>query len=309
METVGLNREARRLPLKSVAPEALRLLAAPRPPLMGVTMDRPRILGVLNVTPDSFSDGRPGESVAAAVERGLEMAASGADFIDVGGESTRPGSDPLEPAAEQDRVLPVIEGLKKAGLSAPISIDTRNAATARAAFEAGAAMLNDVSALTHDEESLGTVVEFGGAVCLMHAQGDPKTMQDAPRYRNVLIEVYDWLESRVAVCVKAGVPRGRIVVDPGIGFGKTLAHNLTLIGGLAAFHGLGCAVMLGASRKAFIGRLTGVENAADRVAGSIGAALAGAGRGAHVFRVHDVAQTRQALDVWRAAAWFDGDDE
>lgn len=309
METVGLNREARRLPLKSVAPAALRLFAAPRPALVGVAMDRPRILGVLNVTPDSFSDGRPGESVAAAIERGLEMAASGADFIDIGGESTRPGSDPLAPAEEQDRVLPVIEGLKKAGLSAPISIDTRNAATARAAFRAGAGMLNDVSALTHDPESLETVAALDVAICLMHAKGDPKTMQDAPRYRNVLIEVYDWLETRVAACVAAGVPRGRIIVDPGIGFGKTVAHNLTLIGGLAAFHGLGCAVMLGASRKAFIGRLTGVETAADRVAGSIGAALAGAGRGAHILRVHDVAATRQALDVWRAAAWFDGDEE
>ncbi|MEO1611199.1 MAG: dihydropteroate synthase [Pseudomonadota bacterium] len=304
METLSFDRAARRLPLKSVSPDAIALYAAARAPLLGVAMDYPRLMGVLNVTPDSFSDGGAHDAVEAAVARGLRMAEEGADFIDIGGESTRPGADPVAPSEEQDRVLPVIEGLMSAGLTAPISIDTRNAATARAAIAAGARLFNDVSALTHDEDSVAVaaeLVEAGGAVCLMHAQGDPKTMQDDPSYRNVLIEVYAWLEDRIRVCVAAGVPKDRIVVDPGIGFGKTMAHNLELISGLAAFQGLGCPVMLGASRKGFIGKLSGVTEAAQRGPGSIGAALAGAAQGAQILRVHDVSATREAIDVWSAA--------
>ncbi|MEX2519857.1 MAG: dihydropteroate synthase, partial [Paracoccaceae bacterium] len=186
-------------------------------------------------------------------------------------------------------------------------IDTRNAETARAAFRAGAAIFNDVSGLTHDPVSLEVAAALGGAVCLCHAQGDPKTMQLSPRYRNVVIEVYEWLEARVEACRAAGIARERIIVDPGIGFGKTEEHNLALISALSAFHGLGCAVLLGASRKRFIGRLTGVGEAGARGAGSIGAALAGAAQGAQIFRVHDVAQTRQAFQVWSAASGFTGD--
>lgn len=300
---------ARRLSADALTPDARARFTAARPPVAGVAMDRPRLFAVLNVTPDSFSDGRPGETAAAAVARGLQLEAEGADFIDIGGESTRPGSDPVTPDEEQERVLPVIEGLIRAGLRAPISIDTRNAATARAAFAAGARVMNDVSALTHDAGALAAAAELGGAVCLMHTKGDPKTMQDAPSYENVLFEVYDWLETRIAACVAAGIPRERLIVDPGIGFGKTVGHNLTLIDALAAFHGLGCPVMLGASRKAFIGRLTGVETAAERATGSVGAALAGAERGAQLLRVHDVAATRHALVIWRAASGFGGDGE
>lgn len=304
METLSLDRASRRLPMKSVTPDAMSGYVARRAPVLGVPMDYPRLMGVLNVTPDSFSDGGAFSSVADAVARGLALEAEGADFIDIGGESTRPGSDPVGVQEEQDRVLPVIEGLIAAGLSAPISIDTRNAATARAAAKAGARVFNDVSALTHDPESLAAAAEIaaaGGAVCLMHAQGDPKTMQDSPSYRNVLIEVYSWLEERVAACVDAGLPRESILVDPGIGFGKTMEHNLELIGALAAFQGLGLPVLLGASRKRFVGRLAGVEDAAQRGAGSIGAAIAGAAQGAQILRVHDVAMTRQALAVWSAA--------
>lgn len=305
---VSLSRPPRRAGLKAVAPDALAALVAPRAPILGVAMDRSRVMGVLNVTPDSFSDGGADASVSAAVARGLRMAEEGADFIDIGGESTRPGADPVSPEEEQARVLPVIEGLIEGliagGLTAPVSIDTRSAATARAAFAAGASLFNDVSALTHDAGSLETAAELGGPVCLMHAQGDPKTMQAAPAYENVLIDVYAWLEERVDACIAAGLPRERIVVDPGIGFGKTLAHNLTLIEGLAAFQGLGCPVMLGASRKRFIGTLSGVEDAGRRGPGSIGAALAGAAQGAQIVRVHDVAETRQALDVWAAACGF-----
>ncbi|MEL7464287.1 MAG: dihydropteroate synthase [Pseudomonadota bacterium] len=305
METLSFDRAARRLPLKSVSPDALTPYSEARAPLLGVSMDYPRLMGVLNATPDSFSDGGAHDAAEAAIARGLEMAEEGASFIDIGGESTRPGADAVSPAEEQDRVLPVIEGLMKAGLIAPISIDTRNAATARAAIAAGARLFNDVSALTLDEESLAVAADLaasGGAVCLMHAQGDPKTMQDDPSYRNVLIEVYAWLEDRIRACVAAGIPRTSIIVDPGIGFGKTMTHNLELISGLAAFQGLGCPVMLGASRKGFIGKLSGVKEAAKRGPGSIGAALAGAAQGAQILRVHDVRATREAIDVWSAAS-------
>lgn len=301
VETIGFGRSARRLPLKSVAPEVLAAFGAPRPPVLGVAMDRPRLMGVLNATPDSFSDGGDLATVEAAVERGLALVGEGADFIDIGGESTRPGAEPVAPAEEQDRILPVIEGLRGAGLTAPISVDTRNAATARAALAAGAAMVNDVSALTHDEEMIGVLAGTDAPICLMHAQGDPRTMQKNPTYRNVLIEVYAWLEERVAACEAGGVDRRRIVVDPGIGFGKTLAHNLELLSSLAAFQGFGLPVLVGASRKRFIGRLSGVEDAAARGPGSVGAALAAAGQGAQILRVHDVAMTRAALDVWSAA--------
>ncbi|MEM8755879.1 MAG: dihydropteroate synthase [Pseudomonadota bacterium] len=300
VETIGYDRSSRRLPLKSVAPEALNAFSAPRPSLLGVTMARPRLMGVVNATPDSFSDG--GRDADAAIAHGLSLAREGADFIDVGGESTRPGADPIDPSEELDRVLPVVEGLVAAACPAPISVDTRNASTAKAALAAGAAMVNDVSALTHDDDMAAVVAAAGAPVCLMHAQGDPKTMQADPSYKNVLIEVYAWLEGRLAAALAAGVARDRIVVDPGIGFGKTMEHNLALIAGLAAFQGLGVPVLLGASRKRFIGRLTGEEDAGARGPGSVGAAIAGAAQGAQILRVHDVAMTRAALDVWSAAS-------
>lgn len=301
METVARDRALRRLPLKSVSPDALTPFTAPRPDVLGVDMGLPQLMGVLNVTPDSFSDGGVDQGTDEAVVRGLSMAEAGAAFIDIGGESTRPGADVIDPTEEQDRVLPVIEGLMSAGLTAPISIDTRNASTARAAFAAGARLFNDVSALTYDADSLAVAAELGATVCLMHAQGDPKTMQQDPHYQNVVIDVYAWLEARVEACVAAGIPRARIVVDPGIGFGKTMAHNLTLIANLAAFQGLGCPVMLGASRKRFIGTLTAEADASARGPGSVGAAIAGAGQGAQILRVHDVAMTRAALLVWSAS--------
>ncbi|MEM7547323.1 MAG: dihydropteroate synthase [Pseudomonadota bacterium] len=273
-----------------------------RDPILGIAMDRPLLMAVLNVTPDSFSDGGTDADMDEAVARGMALAAAGADFIDIGGESTRPGADQVSIGQEQDRVLPVIEGLRAAGLRVPISIDTRNAATARAAMAAGAGLFNDISALTHDPDSLATAAELRMPVCLMHAQGDPKTMQADPRYDDVVLDVHDWLGARVEACVAAGIPKSRIIVDPGIGFGKTLAHNLRLISHLSVFHGLGCAVMLGASRKRFIGTLTGVEHAAERGAGSVGAAIAGAAQGAQILRVHDVAMTRQALLIWSAAS-------
>lgn len=276
-------------------------LSAPRPDLCGMALDVPRIMGILNVTPDSFSDGGLLAGVAGALERARVMARH-ADILDIGGESTRPGATPVPVAEEIARTVPVIRAIRDAGIATPISIDTRNAAVARAALAAGADMVNDVSALTHDPDMAAVVAQAGVPVCLMHAQGDPQTMQNDPRYGDVLAEVIEWLAARVDAATAAGIARGRIVIDPGIGFGKTAAHNITLLQGLAAFHDLGLPVLLGASRKRFIGTITGVDRAADRVAGSVAVALHAAAQGAQILRVHDVAETRQALSMWQALA-------
>ena len=265
----------------------------------GLSYDQPRIMGILNVTPDSFSDGGRLDCDQAAVSRAETLIAEGADILDIGGESTRPGAVAVPPEKESIRVLPVIDELIARGIDTPISIDTRNASVARRALSAGARLFNDVSALTHDHASID-VARDASAICLMHAQGDPQTMQDAPHYDDVLLDVYDFLEYRIAACEMAGIARDRIVVDPGIGFGKTLAHNLALLRGLSLFHGLGCPVMLGVSRKGTIGQLSGQPEAAKRAPGSIAAGLAGLEQGVQILRVHDVAETVQAVRVWAA---------
>ncbi len=282
------------------AADMFEALREPRQRLAGLSLDRPRIMGVVNVTPDSFSDGGAHATAQAAIDHGFRLEEEGADILDIGGESTRPGAAPVSIEEEIARVLPVIEGL--AGKTrALISIDTRHAAVMRAAAAAGADIINDVAALTHDAEALATAVETGLPVILMHAQGDPRTMQDDPRYDDVLTDVFDFLEARVDACVRAGIPKGKLIVDPGIGFGKSLTHNLELLAGLSLLHGLGVAVLLGASRKSFIGKLTGVPQAGDRVMGSLGAALAAVSQGAQIVRVHDVKATREALTVWQAS--------
>lgn len=299
VDVVEGRRTLEELLTTDLSPEQRDRLSRPRPVLCGLTLDRPRIMGILNLTPDSFSDGGRLTDPAAAVAAARAMARD-ADILDIGGESTRPGAEPVPVADEIVRTAPVIRAIRDAGIVTPISIDTRNAATARAALAAGADIVNDVSALTHDPDMAALVAETGVPVCLMHAKGDPRTMQQDPRYDDVVAEVLDWLEARVAAAIAAGIARERIVIDPGIGFGKTLDHNLTLLRWLSVFHDLGLPVLLGASRKRFIGTLTGVDTPAERLAGSLTVALQGAGQGAHVLRVHDVAQTRQALDLWRA---------
>ncbi len=272
---------------------------APRAPLADLTLDRPQLMGIVNVTPDSFSDGGAFASARAAVDHASRLEAEGADILDIGGESTRPGAEPVSIEEEIRRVIPVIEGL--AGRTkALISIDTRKAEVMRRALAAGAHMINDVAALTYEPQCLEVAAAAGAPVILMHAQGDPRTMQAAPHYDDCLLDVCDWLAVRIATCEAAGISRARIVIDPGIGFGKTLTHNLELLSGLTLLHGLGVPVLLGASRKSFIGMLTGVKNARERVPGSIAAALAGAAQGVQILRVHDVAETRQALAVWEA---------
>jgi dihydropteroate synthase len=281
---------------ESLPDDVLRQLTLPRAAGPGLPADRVAVMGILNVTPDSFSDGGR-HAGAEAAEAAQRMAAAGADIIDIGAESTRPGAAEVGLEAELARLRPVLPGL--AGLT--WSIDTRKASVMTAALDAGAALINDVSALGHDPEALALVAGRGCPVVLMHAQGTPETMQLAPHYEDVLLDVYEWLEARIAACETAGIARDRIIVDPGIGFGKTLEHNLALLRGLTLFHGLGVPVLLGASRKALISRLAGEVAAEERLPGSLALALHGASCGVQVVRVHDVPETVQALTVWRKA--------
>ncbi|ULB08956.1 dihydropteroate synthase [Cereibacter azotoformans] len=288
------------LPARELDPAALAPLTAPRPPLAGLSMGRPRVMGILNVTPDSFSDGGRFAALPDALAQAQALASDGADILDIGGESTRPGAAEVDAADEISRTAPVIEMLRGQGLSLPVSIDTRKAAVAEAALQAGADLVNDVAALTWDVGLANLVARSGAPVCLMHAQGTPQTMQADPRYDDVLLDVYDWLAERIRAAEAAGIPRSRIVTDPGIGFGKTLEHNLAILRRLSLFHGLGCPILLGASRKRFIGTLSGEPLADRRMGGSVAVALAAAAQGAQILRVHDVRETRQALVLWRA---------
>ena len=270
-----------------------------RPDYAGLSMDRPRIMGIVNVTPDSFSDGGNFSNVQAAIDHGLRLVDEGADILDIGGESTRPGSDAVALDEELRRVMPVLEGLR-ARTDAKISVDTRKAEVMRRAAASGADILNDVSALTHDPEALAAAAESGKPIMLMHAQGDPKTMNVNPQYRDVVLDVFDFLAERIAACEAAGIPREKIVVDPGIGFGKHLHHNVAVLQAMSLYHGLGVPVLLGASRKKLIGQLCNVEEPTKRVPGSIAAALTSVAQGVQIIRVHDVAETVQAICVWKA---------
>tara|TARA_B100001939_G_scaffold348006_1_gene371958 strand:- start:2032 stop:3126 length:1095 start_codon:yes stop_codon:yes gene_type:complete len=276
-------------------------LIRPRPPLClpdGTRLDlqTPRIQGILNVTPDSFSDGGRFDKAAAALRHARFMHQAGADFIDIGGESTRPGAEPVSLEEELGRVIPLVEEL--AGEGIPLSVDTRNAPVMAQALEKGAHIINDVSALTHDRDSLSVVAASTAPVILMHAQGSPQTMQQDPRYDDVVLDVFDYLEERIACCLEAGISRDRLIADPGIGFGKTVEHNLALLRHISLFHGLGVPLLLGASRKSFIGALSGAQTATDRLPGSLATAQAFWDQGGQIVRVHDVAQTRQALTIW-----------
>jgi dihydropteroate synthase len=263
----------------------------------------PVIMGIVNVTPDSFSDGGAFFDEGAAIRHGIALLEAGAGILDIGGESTRPGAATVPPEDEQRRVVPVIAGLRAAAsaVGALISVDTRNAATMAAAAAAGADILNDITALEGDPDSLSVAAEIGLPVILMHMQGEPQTMQASPHYDDVLGEVMTYLEERMAACIAAGIPRERLVIDPGIGFGKTLAHNLELLRHLDRFRSLGVPLLLGASRKTFIGKLDRNAPPDERLGGSVAVAILGAAKGAAIIRVHDVAETRQALAVWRAA--------
>lgn len=259
-------------------------------------LDRPLVMGIVNVTPDSFSDGGRYVSTAAAIDHAHQLMADGADILDVGGESTRPGAPPVGEQEELDRVLPVIEGLR--GIDIPVSIDTFKPAVMRAAIAAGASMVNDINAL-QDAGALQAVAGSDAAVCLMHMQGAPQTMQQQPHYEDVIEEVGEFLRARIAAAEAAGIARERIVIDPGFGFGKTLAHNLALLRHLDAMRSLGVPVLAGMSRKSMLGAITGRE-VGERQAASIAAALIAVQRGAAIVRVHDVRETADALKILNA---------
>jgi len=277
-----------------VPQDVLAHLCDERADMAGLSFDAPTLMGILNVTPDSFSDGGKFAALDAATAHAAEMIGAGAGMIDIGGESTRPGATLVPEPLEIERTAPVIAALRRSN-DVPISIDTRKAAVARAAVDAGATLLNDVAAGTFDPAMFDVAVETNTPICLMHALGDPKTMQDAPAYDNVVLDVFDFLAERVEAAVAAGVPRGQIMVDPGIGFGKTTDHCVALMDKIALFHSLGCVVLLGASRKRFIGEITGTETAEDRVIGSVAVALHGMMQGVQLLRVHDIKETNQAI--------------
>ncbi len=266
------------------------------------TASRTVVMGVLNVTPDSFSDGGlatdPAGGPGRAIEMGLRLAAQGADCVDVGGESTRPGADPVDVAEELARVVPVVAGLVARGVV--VSIDTRRAQVARAALDVGASMVNDVAALDPDDGMLAHVADAGAGYVMMHLRGTPRTMQEAPHYDDVVVEVMAELRTAMERAQAAGVAAGAIAIDPGIGFGKTLAHNLALLASVPQLVGLGRPVLIGTSRKSFLGRLTGVGTPADRLAGSLASAVLASRDGARILRVHDVAATVEALAVQAA---------
>jgi dihydropteroate synthase len=289
--------EGRILPAAALSPADTAVLTAPRPPFAGLEGQGPWVMGILNVTPDSFSDGGRHFAAEQAVAAGLAMRDAGADIVDIGGESTRPGSAPVTPQQEQDRILPVISILAREGI--PISVDTRHAATMRAALAAGARIVNDVTALAHDPDAAATVAAARAPVVLMHMRGTPQTMMEHARYADVAAEVARELAGRVATAEAAGIARADIAIDPGIGFAKDHAQNIELLDRLAALHALGCHILAGVSRKRFIGHLTGEAEAARRTPGSLAAALAALDRGAAILRVHDVPETVQAVRVWR----------
>lgn len=299
VEKITRDGQRSRIPVDEVPSDLLDRITAPRAPIAGITMDAPRIMSILNVTPDSFSDGGLFAGKDAALIQARQMMEDGADIIDIGGESTRPGAVTVDVDDEITRTAPVIAALTEQDC-VPVSIDTRKSGVARAAIDAGAAIINDVAAMTFDADMAEMAASSGAPICLMHAQGDPATMQNAPQYDDVVLDVYDFLEARILVAEAAGISRSKIIVDPGIGFGKTQDHNLALLKNLSIFHGLGCPVLLGASRKRFIGTIGNAPEARDRMPGSVAVALHGVRQGMQILRVHDTFATRQALSLHMA---------
>ncbi len=285
-------------PFEDVASSALaQAIMKSRGSFGGVDLKRTRIMGIVNTTPDSFSDGGKFHGAEAAIAHGKALVSQGADILDIGGESTRPGSDPVSIEDESARVLPVVEALSGHYV---VSVDTRKAALMRQAVVAGAKIINDVSALQFDPLSVPAVAELKVPVVLMHAQGEPRTMQLQPKYDDVALDVYDMLATQIARAEAAGIHKSQICIDPGIGFGKTFKQNLELMQQGTLFHGLGVAVLIGLSRKGYIGALTGRHPASTRVAGSLGGALQAVMGACHLLRVHDVCETHEALAVFNA---------
>lgn len=270
-------------------------ITEPRLPRLNLTFDRPLIMGILNITPDSFSDG--GETLLTdnALLRIHSIIQEGADIIDIGGESTRPGSNSVTASEELNRLRPIFSGLAK--ISIPVSIDTQKSIVMEEALIAGATFINDVSALRHDTKSLDLILKMGAGVVLMHMQGTPSTMQNNPSYKDVVLEIFDFLEDRIDFCLKRGVPRSHLFADPGFGFGKTCIHNMTILRNLGFFHGLGVPLVVGLSRKRFLGELARESNPKNRLEASLAGAVLAASQGIQIIRCHDVSATRQALQI------------
>ncbi|MEP5632774.1 MAG: dihydropteroate synthase [Tateyamaria sp.] len=293
VEVLSRTAPAQVIPAKDLTPEELARFGDPG--------TAPQLMGILNTTPDSFSDGGSFDTLERAVAQGQALVAAGTDILDIGGESTRPGASLVPEDVEISRTAPVIAALRGAGVDVAISIDTRKAAVAKAALEAGASIVNDVSGFTFDADLAPLCAARGVPVCVMHAQGEPQSMQEKPRYDNVLLDVFDVLSERIDALVTAGIPRDQITADPGIGFGKTQDHNLAILNRISLFHGLGVPILLGVSRKRVIGEIGRVPNAQDRAPGSIAVALAAIAQGVAVIRAHDVAEHAQAIALWRAS--------
>jgi dihydropteroate synthase len=262
--------------------------------------DRPLIQGILNVTPDSFSDGGKFNDIQNAVERAQRMIEQGADIIDIGGESTRPGAKAVSLEDELSRVIPVLKAIRAAGITVPISVDSRKSKVMEKAILAGADIINDVSALSHDPDSLKGAAQADVPVILMHASADPRTMQDNPKYENVLFDIYDYLKQRMKICLAAGIRQENIIIDVGIGFGKNLQDNLTLLKNMALFHSLGVPILVGVSRKSFISKISGESDPSKRLAGSLSAAQINLDQAVQIIRVHDIEETKQMVGVWAA---------
>ena len=276
----------------------LTKLTGEREAFAGIQLNKPIVVGVLNVTPDSFSDGgeflRPKDAIARAIALVLE----GADIVEIGAESTRPGATPLEEREELERLLPIVEAAVAEGIR--VSVDTRRANVMKSVIDAGVGIINDVTALTWDAESIDAIASSGVSIVLMHMQGSPRTMQDNPRYNLASVEIYEWLSQRVEACVRGGIPSDRIAIDPGFGFGKTTNHNKEILDRVGMFHGIGCALCIGVSRKSFLGAITQAHAPKHRLAATIAATMIAIARGTQIHRVHDVAAVKQAIDVWNA---------
>lgn len=301
LEVLARGRLPQVIPVSEAPGEVIDRLSAPRSDVGNNDLAQPRVMGILNTTPDSFSDGGLHAAAKDAVRAGQEMQKLGVDIIDIGGESTRPGAATVDLDEEIQRTVPVIKGLRDAAVNTLISIDTRKAKVAEAAVAAGAGLINDVSGFTYDADLAPLAARHDLPVCVMHALGDPATMQNDPQYDDVLLDVFDFLEGQIAKLEQIGISRTRIIADPGIGFGKTLEHNLTLLARLGLFHSLGTPILLGASRKRFIGTIGAAPQADSRAPGSLGVALAALSHGIQLVRVHDVPETIQAIALWRAA--------
>lgn len=298
IEVLSRGKAAEIIPAIEAPQSVLHAIASPRADISGLSMAEPQVMGILNVTPDSFSDGGRYIDPESALTQAQSMIREGATIIDVGGESTRPGAAVVPVEEETARVAQVVDTLAKGGVC--VSIDTRKAPVAAKSAKLGAKILNDVSAMSYDPAMAEVAAATGLPICLMHAQGTPETMQADPRYDDVVLDVYDYLAERIEVALAAGIKRTQIIVDPGIGFGKTLRHNLALLRRMSIFHSLGCPILLGASRKRFIGEISGAQDAAERMAGSVSVALDGIRQGVQIVRVHDTLHTRQAISLQTA---------